>query len=302
MNDKALKEHLGFSDTVFMVITTLLWGANLVAIKIAFEGISPICTAALRFVLGALAVMIWMLIRRIPFRLSAKGFADMFALSLTCTLGFALFNVGLDRTTVVHGAIFLYTTPFFVAILAHFFTSNDRLNIRKIVSISTAFAGVVLVLSRSSGEKEASIAGDLMVMGYAAVWAIQILWMQALIRRISATTMAFYTFFFTAPQLLALAYLLREPMVFDPTLRVGLSLIFQGVLVGGFTYIFWNYLLSKYTAVQLSVFTLFTPIFGVLFGAIIRHERVGLEVGIGLAMVVAGLWLIRPSQATPIVE
>ena len=277
-----------------MLGTTLLWGANLVAMKISYEGISPICTAALRFVLGAAAVMVWMLIRGIPFRLSSREFIDLFALSLSCTVGFALLNIGMDRTTVVHGAIFLYTSPFFVAILAHFFTSNDRLNMRKVISIAIAFCGVLLVLLQVGSEKEATLLGDLLLLGYSVIWAVQILWMQALTKRISATTMAFYTFFFTAPQLLALAYLFREPMIFDPTLLVGLSLVFQGVLVGGITYIFWNYMLSKYTAVRLSVFTLFTPIFGVLFGALFRHERVGPEIIAGLCLVAAGLWLIRP--------
>lgn len=55
--------------------------------------------------------------------------------------------------------------------------------------------------------------------------------------------------------------------------------------------------MRTYSAASLHAFTFLTPIFGVIGGALILGERVGLLTLAGLALVAAGIYLVnRPTR------
>jgi drug/metabolite transporter (DMT)-like permease len=70
------------------------------------------------------------------------------------------------------------------------------------------------------------------------------------------------------------------------------SLLFQGVVVSFASYLAWFWLLRRYAASQVSVFSFLTPLFGVSFGVIVLGERVDLAFGIGAVLVLAGITVV----------
>ncbi|MEZ5854215.1 MAG: DMT family transporter [Hyphomicrobiaceae bacterium] len=92
---------------------------------------------------------------------------------------FALLYPGLKLTTAAHGVILLYTSPFVVAIGAHFLIANDRLTRAKVAGMMLAFAGVaIVVLGRTPAPGSGAalngptLVGDLMCLGAALAWAV----------------------------------------------------------------------------------------------------------------------------------
>jgi drug/metabolite transporter (DMT)-like permease len=67
------------------------------------------------------------------------------------------------------------------------------------------------------------------------------------------------------------------------------SLLFQGVVVSFASYLAWFWLLRRYAASQVSVFSFLTPLFGVTFGVLVLGDRVDLAFGVGAALVLAGI-------------
>jgi len=76
-------------------------------------------------------------------------------------------------------------------------------------------------------------------------------------------------------------------------LKAVVILIILTLFWGFITYFVWFRLIHKYSVRRLSVFTFFTPTFGVLFGVLILHEELTGSLMIGLPLVYAGIFLVN---------
>jgi drug/metabolite transporter (DMT)-like permease len=75
------------------------------------------------------------------------------------------------------------------------------------------------------------------------------------------------------------------------------SLFYQGAGVTFASYLAWFWLLTRYMATRLSVFTVLTPFFGVIAGVLVRHEPVRPAFVGAVVLVGAGVSLVnRPSR------
>jgi len=79
------------------------------------------------------------------------------------------------------------------------------------------------------------------------------------------------------------------------TKTVWVSLLFQGFIITFASYLTWFWLLRRYLASRLAVFSFMSPLFGVTFGVILLHDSVDVYFAIGAAMVLAGISIVsRP--------
>ena len=70
------------------------------------------------------------------------------------------------------------------------------------------------------------------------------------------------------------------------------SILLQGVVVSFFTYLTWFWLLRRYLASNMAVFSFMTPLFGVTFGVLVLDEPLTLNFIIGAALVLSGITLV----------
>ena len=75
------------------------------------------------------------------------------------------------------------------------------------------------------------------------------------------------------------------------------SVVYQGVVVAFASYLVWFWLLTRYLAGRLAVFSFLTPLFGVAFGVLILAEPLS-SAFLGAALMVgAGIVLVnQPSK------
>ena len=69
------------------------------------------------------------------------------------------------------------------------------------------------------------------------------------------------------------------------------SLLFHTVVVSFASYLIWFWLLKKYLASQLGVFSFLTPIFGMCFGVVLLNEQLELNFLVGICFVLMGVSL-----------
>ncbi|MNE62755.1 EamA-like transporter family protein [compost metagenome] len=84
------------------------------------------------------------------------------------------------------------------------------------------------------------------------------------------------------------------------------SLLYQSVLVSFVAFLTWFWLLRRYLASRLGVFSFMTPLFGVVFGVWLLDERIdvffvcgGVLVLLGITMVSADGWWRRVLRREP---
>jgi drug/metabolite transporter (DMT)-like permease len=295
-------ERLDVLGSAATVALCALWALGNVAIKVANAGISPAFQSGLRS-LGALALLaLWSALRgRSLF--SADGTLGVgVAAGAMFGAEFALIYWALVYTDVARGLIILYTTPFFVALGAHFFVPGERLHQRQAAGLFAAFAGIVIAFADGltlPGWR--ALIGDGMMLAAAVLWAATTVLIKAskLARIDPAKTLA-YQLAVSGIVLTPFALMLGERGVFDPTPLVLGSLAFQIAIVAFASYLVWFALIRIYPASTLSAFTFLTPLFALMFGAVLLGERVSAALVVSLALVAFGIWLVnRPRLAPP---
>jgi len=282
-----------------VLITTLClcWGLYQVSVKVASIDIPPVLQAGLRSLGGALLVLLWC-------RLRGK---DLFGSDGTLTLGllagamfaleFGLIYVGITMTDVAHAVLLFYTMPFMVAVGAHFVVPGDRMSWFKVTGLVAAFGGLILVFAgRNSGT--AQLIGDVLCLGAAAVWAATTLMIKMTrLGQVSPEKILFYQLAVSAVLLTGTSLVMGEPAPrFDAPLPV-LSMIFQIVVVSFASYIAWFWLITQYAPSKLAAFTFVTPVAGVVFGALLLDEPIGLRIVGALLLIGGGIWLVNRDRS-----
>ena len=289
------KDYLDLKAVVILIIVTLLWGFNHPAIKISNQGVSPIFASTLRSIVASICGLIYC------FRKGEKVFhKDImlfhgFMVGLLFGVEFACIYFGLLYTDAARSVLFVYLSPFVVAIGAHFFLKGERLTFLKLLGLVLAFIGVFRVFGgRPTTAKAGMYFGDMLQIAAGILWGATTLYIKRyMAKKVEPINTFFYQLFFSIPILLVVSILL-EPRWFyrvDPYV-VG-SLFYQSVVIAFITYFVWFKLVHQYSVSRLSVFTFLTPIFGVVFGVIFLHEELTVSLMIGLPLVSAGIFLVN---------
>ena len=282
-----------------LVILCASWGLNQVAVKLALAGIPPMLQMGLRSLLAAVLVYAWCRIRRIEVFGRDRTLVPGIAAGLLFGVEFMLLYAGLTLTTASRAAVLLYLAPFHVALGAHFLL-GERLTLRKTLGLAGAFSGVVLVFSGggTAVPAGASLLGDALCVAASVAWAATTLVIKgSVLRSAPAEKTLLYQLALSAALGLPVSLLVGEtvgdwldPVVFS-------AFAYQVLWVASITFVIWFMLMSRYPASLLSSYTFLTPVFGVLFGALLLGEPVTWRLVAALVLVAAGIYLVnRPER------
>ena len=72
-----------------------------------------------------------------------------------------------------------------------------------------------------------------------------------------------------------------------------IGVLFQTVMISIVSYLLWFWLLRHYLTSRLMLFSLMTPFFGVMFGAVFLHDRIDLRFGLGSVFVLGGILIVN---------
>jgi drug/metabolite transporter (DMT)-like permease len=102
-----------------------------------------------------------------------------------------------------------------------------------------------------------------------------------------------YQLLLSIPILFVVSLILEPKWIYRVDIGIIISLIYQSLIVAFITYLAWFKLIHKYSVSRLSVFTFFTPLFGVLFGVLFLHEELTVSLMIGLPLVSMGIFFVN---------
>jgi drug/metabolite transporter (DMT)-like permease len=289
------KDYLDTRALVIITILTLLWGFNYPAIKYSNEGISPVFASTLRSVIACLCGIIYCLRKgQKLFHTDVRLFHGLMA-GLLFGLEFACIYFGLLFTDAARSVVFVYLSPFVVAIGAHFFLRGDRLTLLKTIGLILAFLGVVIVfLGKPQSAKPTMLIGDILQIAAAFLWGATTVYIKKYMAdKVDPINTFLYQLFFSIPILFAVSIILEPRWITGINLTVGASLFYQSIIVAFISYFIWFWLIHEYSVSRLSAFTFFTPVFGVLFGVLFMAEELTRSLMVGLPMVCLGIFFVN---------
>jgi drug/metabolite transporter (DMT)-like permease len=281
----------------------VLFGASVVAVRVAVRDVPPVSLAVLRFGQGGLLLAAILLVVA-PRQLRA-GWERLRLFGLLGGVLFVLFpltfNIGLQHTEASRGAVMLATMPIWSALLGRI--AGERLSGRQVVGVGLSVVGIGLAFlepGRALGGDPASFVGDGLLLLTGLLGALYGLLAKRVLAVDSPATVTTYAMLIGAALLLPAAVV--EGLV--PALQrldwrlLGL-VVFLGVLGGAAAFLLWTWALSRLTPTQVAVYVNLNPIVAALLGVLILHERRSALFLLGFAAVVSGVLLVNwPGRRT----
>ena len=277
-----------------MLVLTMAWGLQQVAVKIAAPTVPLAAQAAIRSAAAMVLIIAWSRWRGVA--LFERGEAGPGLVAGMLFGGeFALLYLGLGQTTAARMVVLMYVAPALTALGAALFLPGEHLSARQWSGIAVAFAGTVFAFAEGlDAPGRPTLAGDAMALAAALLWAATTVLIRATpLSRAQPARVLNYQLAVSAVMLGALSYALGESWAIAPSPVAWASLAYQIVCVAFASYLAWFWLLTRYLASRLAVFTFATPLFGVAFAHGVLDESIGGRFAAAAVLVAAGIALVN---------
>ena len=262
-------------------------------LKIALNDLPPLIIAGFRFLLGMLVILAWALGHRTTIMPQKRELLPLVLLSLLFTAQIGTFNLGTKFTYAAHATILINTHPFFTAVMAHFLVAGDDLNLRKVIGLVAAFSGVLIVFRDNLTLEFSYLLGDLFVLASGFMLGTLNVVIKLLIQRINPYRLLIWEMAFSLPIFFGLSLWLEGVESYDFSLIASCSILYQGLVVGGFCFVSWTLILRRHSPSKVAVFLFATPLFGVALSNIFLHEPITPNLIFGAIFVAIGIYIVN---------
>lgn len=283
-------------DWSLIAVPGVIWGASFLFIAEGLQAIAPMGLSLVRIVIGCLALACfpaaWKPIERRDW-LAVAGLGVLWLAFPLSLFPFAEQRISSAVAGMLNGAV-----PLFTAIIASLIAR--RLPARGVmVGLGIGLAGVVLMAIPDIGHPS-SAAGVLMVTVACLSYGFAPNIARPLQQKYGALPVIWRA------QMVAIV--LTAPFGFDDVLRAqwswtpALSLLALGALGTGVAHVVMTTSSGKLGATRASAAAFLIPPVALLLGVIVRQEHVAMLAVAGGACCVAGAWVMRRANLTPVVR
>ncbi|QZP31300.1 DMT family transporter [Pseudomonas sp. DR48] len=288
-----------------LAAVTMIWGGTFVAGRFLADSLSPLFAASLRFLLASMAMLVFLLLARVP--LAKPSLKQWLQLALLGFFGIFFYNLcffyGLHYINASRASLIVALNPAVIA-LASWLVFKERLNRVKVAGIAICIAGASLVIvSRNpqllAGNADAWI-GDLLIFGCVLGWGVYSLCSKELNQSLGPVQTVTYSILL-GTAMLWVTSAVRGELSLDVLLNLGpqqwLSLMYLGVLGSALAYIGYYDGIRQIGATRSGVFIALNPLTAVILGALLLDEQLTLAMCLGGGLILAGIFLCNKPLA-----
>lgn len=288
-----------------LAAVTMIWGGTFVAGRFLADSLSPLFAASLRFLLASMALLVFLLLARVP--LAKPSLKQWLQLALLGFFGIFFYNLcffyGLHYINASRASLIVALNPAVIA-LASWLVFKESLSRVKVAGIAICIAGASLVIiSRNpqllAGNTDAWI-GDLLIFGCVLAWGVYSLCSKDLNRSLGPVQTVTYSILL-GTAMLWMTSAVRGELSLDVLLNLGpqqwLSLMYLGVLGSALAYIGYYDGIRQIGATRSGVFIALNPLTAVILGALLLDEQLTLAMCLGGGLILAGIFLCNKPLA-----
>ncbi|MGZ4820674.1 MAG: DMT family transporter [Terriglobales bacterium] len=284
---------------ILLVLVTLVWGATFVQIKDALRDISPLLFNAVRITLAS--ALLALFYRRELAGMSRDAVRAGVLVGIPLWLGFSFQTTGLRLTTPSKSAFLTGFSVILVPVLLGL-VWRKKVNAWTVAGVFIAFLGLYFMTvpaANGSGLNLESInRGDLLTIGCAVMFALQIIFMGRAMRKHRFEGVATVEAITCAAMMWAsIPVLEHEHALWSG--RVIAAILVTGILGTGaaFTIQAWAQQFTPPT--HTALIFLLEPVFAWITSYIVLRERLGMRAGAGALMILGGIVVseIKGSEA-----
>lgn len=302
MNTPAVpQQKMSRAAWALLFLLAAIWGASFLSNRAALEEVPVLTTVAFRVAGAALALWLWIALRRLPVPWSG-GLLGRFAVMglLNNVIPFTLIVWGQQHVPSGLAAILNATTAVFAVIVATFAFPDERLSLRKAVAVLIGLAGVATVMGPEAlAAFDPASAGQLAILGASLSYAFAAAFARRAVRGLRPEV--------SAAGMLSAATLVMIPAALwhDGLPALGYrpatwaALAYLAFAASALAYLLYYAVLARAGAGNLGLVTLLIPPFAIALGALVYHEALAPRAWAGFGLLAFGLLLLEGRLRRP---
>ena len=287
---------MGLRSFLWILFLAALWGPSFLFIKVAVAEIPPFTLVTFRV---GLAFLLLYLILRMQGKRLPKGaviwrhFAIM--AFVASALPFVLFGWGELYIESALASVLNGTTPIFTVLLAHIFTTDDRINPIKVVGVLLGLLGIVILFfPYFSDGIQMNTLGMLAITLATFCYAVSILYSRRYLRGLPPLVAPAAQLLVATLYLIPLMLFIDQPFQLPPpSWEAVASLLGLSILGTAIAFVVYYHVLEITSATNLSMVTYLIPVIGVILGVVFLNEKLGWNVYVGCALILLGVMVVN---------
>ncbi|RYF63656.1 MAG: DMT family transporter [Comamonadaceae bacterium] len=290
-----LSEWFNSRAWLLLVFTTLIWGANAVAARLAVGEASPMFVTTARWVVCCCAL--GMTARR-EIALHWRALLPHWRfVTLMGTLGFtgfnALFYTAAHHTTAINIAILQGTIPVLV-LAGSAWVYRTRITTLQVIGVTITLGGIVVIAAQGQLARVAQFAfniGDVWMVVASLLYTFYALGLR---RRPAVPAIVFFAATALVASLVSLPLLAAEVATghfIVPTTRGLMLILFIGLLPSYVSQLTFMRAVTLIGPARAGVYLNLVPVFGPLLAVLVLGEPLATYHAVALALVLGGIWI-----------
>ncbi|EPD51551.1 hypothetical protein HMPREF1210_02149 [Paenisporosarcina sp. HGH0030] len=278
-------------------INAVIVGLSFLFTKTAINISNPIDTLAFRFTFAFITVLLLVMFKIVKVDLRLKSYYKLIPLTLFYPTFFFTFQAfGLESVPSSEAGILFATIPILTTILASFFLKEQTSAYQKL-SILTSVFGVFYIFSMKGGTVSISnwVGISLLLISCISLSGYTVM-ARSLLKTFKPLDITFFMLgigFFFFNTIAIYQHILNKSLqsMFIPltNLNFVVSILFLGILASFVTSLLSNFILSKISASQMSVFSNMSTVVSIIAGGVILNEKIYLFHIVGSALIIIGV-------------
>lgn len=279
-----------------MVFVNVMWGLSFIASKHAMNaGFTPMMLALFRYIVASACLVPITLITEKRLRLRRQDIIPMLLSGLTGITFYYFFEYhGIERTSTVNASLILAAIPI-LTMLAEAVVYRTRLRPAQIVGSVISMVGVGMILFSGSNEGQASIVGDLLIMGASVVWVLYIFISRRLRGQYTSLGMNSWQALTALVTLLPLAVAEECNLAAIPW-DGWAAMAVLAVICSAWCYYLYGNALYEMSPLASAIFINLIPLTTMVGGVVLLGEKLTWLTVVGGAMVIGSIFLVNMTE------
>jgi drug/metabolite transporter (DMT)-like permease len=278
-----------------LILLSIFWGGSFFFVEIALRDFQPFTVVFLRVTLAALILtgVVYLSGQRMPDSLRLwSAFLVMGAINNA--IPFSLIVWGQTRIDSGVASILNATTPIFTVLLAHVFTSDERLTRRKFLGVLIGFLGVYMMMKPElktgfnfswRGLGQLAALGAALSYGFAGIYGKRF-------KKTSPVVTSAGMLICSSLMMLPVAVTIDSPWPLSPSLESAASVFGIATISTAMAYLLYFRILASAGATNVLLVTFLIPISALLLGVGVLGEVINVLGYIGMGCIFLGLIVI----------
>jgi len=288
------------TDYILLIVLALIWSSAFFNIKIATYSFGPVTIAFLRIFFGAIPVVALCFYKKIKIEAFSKDW-QWFALigMVNLVIPFFLIAYGVQKVQSNLAAILMASTPLSATVLAHFFTSNEKINLTKTFGVLLGFSGIAFLFSDNILINENNFFSALIIFFASTFYVIGGLLTLKISNKknenVTASILIWGVIF-----LIPITALTEKPWNLNPSLDSTISVVYLGVVATGLAWLLRFRILKNNGLVFQAQVAYLIPIFGIILSYIFLKEIITPKILVAVVAIIVGIYFVKKSNSKKI--